>query len=589
MSITIDGPNKLFIADPGTVVLELLDDLYEPYKDWLLAGNMQFLPAFAIMPVATPGLSDSRVVGGNTIEGTKSIPTYLFLTNGWRIRPQELDHTLGVRSAILVVEGGGDPFVDTIGAFTVRINYEQPVQAITVDATVIASTIAAAVWNELLTGGTHNIQNSAGKRLRDLASQVVHTDTAQGPAANGNQIELALAASSIDGTYDPSMIFIRDGTGSGQSRLILQYTGSTRIATVDRNWKVNPDATSEYVILAHPGREHVNEGLVQAATSNTITLNTLASSIDNVYLHQTIFIRSGTGDDQVGIVTAYNGTTKVATIDGIWAVTPDSTSGYVMLPSRNNVQTEQFSAYNNEISIDVAGGTAGSLYPLGTAENPVNNLADAKILGVRYGITTFRVVDTLTIGATDNIDGLEMKGGTNELVDLIILTAGCSTEKTKFKDLTVAGVAGGGIICQHAAISNLSNIGTDTSPGILFDECLLLAGTHTLKAGLTTPQNVQFRYCITGLGGAVNIDYNGADQLVGFRGHSGALTFSNYTGGQESIVEFAAGEITLDATCTSGTARIRGIVDKINNNSTGTFTVKRSLLSRIASVVKSLQ
>ena len=191
---------------------------------------------------------------------------------------------------------------------------------------------AQHVWDSILIGSTYNIQNSAGKRLRDIASQAIHTDTAQGPAVNGNQIQLALSASSVDGSYDPSMITIIDGTGAGQTRLIYQYEGATRIATVDRNWKVNPDATSEYIVFSHPGREHVNEGLAQAGSINTITLNALASGVDDAYIHQTVFIRSGEGEDQVSYVTAYNGTTKVATIEPAWNIAPDNTTGYVILP-----------------------------------------------------------------------------------------------------------------------------------------------------------------------------------------------------------------------------------------------------------------
>jgi hypothetical protein len=37
-----------------------------------------------------------------------------------------------VNDGILLVEGGGDPFVNTTGSYVVRINYQQPVQAITV-------------------------------------------------------------------------------------------------------------------------------------------------------------------------------------------------------------------------------------------------------------------------------------------------------------------------------------------------------------------------------------------------------------------------------------------------------------------------
>lgn len=73
-------------------------------------------------------------VGGDTIDASSgtSIPTYAFLQNGWRVKPQEANHTLNVTGGVLLVAGGGDPFISTTGSFVVRINYSQPVQAITV-------------------------------------------------------------------------------------------------------------------------------------------------------------------------------------------------------------------------------------------------------------------------------------------------------------------------------------------------------------------------------------------------------------------------------------------------------------------------
>jgi len=134
------------------------------------------------------------------------------------------------------------------------------------------------------------------------------------------------------------LIFIETGTGAGQARLILQYNGSTRVATVDRDWRVNPDNTSEFVILADAGRNSVNEGLAQGGTSTTITLNASASASDDAYNGQLVFIRSGTGQDQVGLVEDYVGSTKVATIrtrsaTGQWATVPDTTSAYMMIPN----------------------------------------------------------------------------------------------------------------------------------------------------------------------------------------------------------------------------------------------------------------
>ena len=448
-------------------------------------------------------------------------------------------------------------------------------------------TIADTVWDTVLSGSSHNIQNSAGKRLRDLASQVIHTDTAQGPAVNGNQIQLALAASSVDGTYDPSLVFIRDGTGVGQARNILQYEGSTRIATVDRNWKVNPDGTSEYVIVASAGREHVNEGLAQGGTSTTITLNALASSIDDVYLHQTVFIRSGTGDDQVGIVIGYDGTTKIATIDGTWAVVPDTTSGYVMLPRHNNVSTEQFAAYGGVITIDTVNGTPGTAYPVGTGVTPAKTLADAKVLAAAFGIIRLRVVGTLIVLGSENIDGLVLEG-VNQLVDVVSMTTGCSTVSTTFRDMTVAGTVDGAVLFDRCALSNISNIGSDVGPS-LANFCFLLQGTLAFRAGLTTPGNVQFLECSEGQGASgITIDMNGTTQLVAFRDYRGKMKVANYTGGQECTFEFNSGSLTVEASCTTGTLVYGGDVS-VTNNSTGSMVVRgNGAFAKILSIVKAL-
>lgn len=193
--------------------------------------------------------------------------------------------------------------------------------------------IVDSVWDEVLTAATHNVPTSAGRRLRTIGNLVIREELAQGPGANDNQIQLDAGASALDGAYDPSVVAIVAGTGVGQMRLILQYDGTTKIAVVDRNWKVNPDDTSEFQIIANPGREHVNEGLARAGTANTITLNTLASSADEAYTGQVIFIRSGTGEDQACRVISYDGTAQIATICRNWAVIPDTTSAYVMLPT----------------------------------------------------------------------------------------------------------------------------------------------------------------------------------------------------------------------------------------------------------------
>lgn len=138
MAITFDAAAKLLILTTGTTELDVVD-AYSRWKDWVLDNNAQHLPAFS-------------AVGGETIDAVAGtfVPTYAFLINGWKVRPQESNHTLAVTNGILLVDGGGDPFVNTTGSYVVRINFQQPVQAITVSteggSAPSAETVAAAVW-----------------------------------------------------------------------------------------------------------------------------------------------------------------------------------------------------------------------------------------------------------------------------------------------------------------------------------------------------------------------------------------------------------------------------------------------------------
>jgi len=253
------------------------------------------------------------------------------------------DNTVGFYSEAVILDSSSSVGFEKGKSYNIRI--QATVDGVTgsmplsfqIEAEVSANVLSAAavddIWDEVLTGGTHNVNNSAGKRLRDTSSTVILDGLCPSAPSQSNQIILNGDASAEDGAYDPAEVYIVSGTGEHQTRLILEYDGATKTATLDRNWKIDPDDTSEYRIASHPGREHVNEGLAQDGDTNTITLNALASDEDDVYCGQIIFLRSGIGEDQASKVVTYDGTTKIATVDKNWYVVPDSTTGYVMLPT----------------------------------------------------------------------------------------------------------------------------------------------------------------------------------------------------------------------------------------------------------------
>lgn len=75
-----------------------------------------------------------------------------------------------------------------------------------------------------------------------------HSGTAT--AGGASTITLAVAASASDDAYNGMTIRTTGGTGSGQSRVINDYVGSTKVATVSEAWTTPPDATTTYSIDA---------------------------------------------------------------------------------------------------------------------------------------------------------------------------------------------------------------------------------------------------------------------------------------------------------------------------------------------------
>lgn len=119
MAIAFDGPNQQINLSIGTVEMNVRD-LWSRWVDWWLTDDNSKYGIWMFN------------IGGDDInetEGTK-VPIFLFMDPAVKIKPQEADHTLGVIEGVLIVQGGGEPFMHTTGSHLVQVNYQQPVQAI---------------------------------------------------------------------------------------------------------------------------------------------------------------------------------------------------------------------------------------------------------------------------------------------------------------------------------------------------------------------------------------------------------------------------------------------------------------------------
>jgi len=237
------------------------------------------------------------------------------------------------------------------------------------------------------------------------------------------------------------------------------------------------------------------------------------------------------------------------------------------------VQTSEieYSSFQNSVSLDVVNGGAGQAYPLGTAQFPVNNLADAKFIAQLRGFDTIKVKGDFTFGVADTIDNFEFIGQSLTKTH-IGLTNEAVITNCIFRDATISGFLDGDsnlIDCRLEGINYVDGNVTGCEIGV---------GDIILNGQLAVLVN-----CYSGIpGGLANqtatIDLGGGGTDLIVRNYTGGMTLKNHTFGDDDVsVDILSGQIVFDETITSGTYVVRG-VGKVVNNSSGTAIVNVEVL-----------
>lgn len=136
-TFSFNGPGKLITVDAevGDTIITAAE-IYSRWKDWVGAGNSQYVEAFA------------ESVGGNSLGGGAQLDSYVFLRNdlGWRIRPDERDHTLTVDGNLFGASSVLPTFIATVGDFSVLVKQLSSSRAQLLAGTGSPTDIADAVW-----------------------------------------------------------------------------------------------------------------------------------------------------------------------------------------------------------------------------------------------------------------------------------------------------------------------------------------------------------------------------------------------------------------------------------------------------------
>lgn len=148
---------------------------------------------------------------------------------------------------IQIVDQNGPAFRDAFIFIKTRFRIGQ----IDVQGDQIGSSANAVQLRPSSGGAAFKALDSAGSNIGEisgfLSSMACRVGTLQ--AGGAGTATLDASASASNDYYNGDILMLVGGTGAGQSRVISDYVGATKVASLISGWSVNPDSTTRYVII----------------------------------------------------------------------------------------------------------------------------------------------------------------------------------------------------------------------------------------------------------------------------------------------------------------------------------------------------
>jgi hypothetical protein len=140
--VTFDGPSKLILINAGETTIDVKEDIYSNWKEWVSTRSNSTWPK-AI-----------SVLGGDPITSSTFIGDTYFLENGWRIQPWDAG-----------ANGSNGYLLDIVGNVYTREPGENPVNPTTNVSVILTRsniTETAIVGGETTTGRLYDIWRILG-------------------------------------------------------------------------------------------------------------------------------------------------------------------------------------------------------------------------------------------------------------------------------------------------------------------------------------------------------------------------------------------------------------------------------------------
>jgi hypothetical protein len=215
----------------------------------------------------------------------------------------------------------------------------------------------------------------------------------------------------------------------------------------------------------------VDSGTAQGGGTNSITLRAGYSSGDDRINGSLVYILSGTGAGQGNLINDYNNTTKVATVDNNWAVTPDGTSVYILYPGSAGATTVAVAA----AVWNAARATYNTPGTFGEGQNVVSLSGDSTAADNLEAMLDGTGGTTLSTGIAGNITG-NITGNLSGSVGSVTagVTVTTNNDKTGYSLSNPAGLK------TNTAFTNFEFLMVDSSDHVSPKTGLTVTATRSI-------------------------------------------------------------------------------------------------------------
>lgn len=153
-----------------------------------------------------------------------------------------------------------------------------------------------------------NVSEQGSAYSNAVPTRIDTSDDTTVVSATTSTVQVKSTESSTDGAYNGYNIYISRGTGLGQLRGLIGYSGTSNTATVTSNWTVTPDTTSYYEIMpqVYIDGDGSDAEARTSVDSNLKVNNTFMMNKGSGYTRATAVVTTGNGsngatlDPQIG-------------------------------------------------------------------------------------------------------------------------------------------------------------------------------------------------------------------------------------------------------------------------------------------------